>query len=96
VLLEEVRRLADTGQYHAALDAIEDHDGGTSVSGRLWKGILRLNLGDSDAAVSLFRQCVFLRPEEPDLRRWLAVAYEAVGKIKEAEREHRNAAEMGS
>jgi Flp pilus assembly protein TadD len=42
----------------------------------------------------MFRQCVFLSPEESEYRYWLGVAYEATGRTVEAEREFRNSMEV--
>jgi len=47
-------------------------------------GILLLNLGRAEEAVRALQQCVFLEPEEPTYRRWLAVAFEAMNREEEA------------
>lgn len=92
--LDDVRALADAGRSRdalAMLDALRD----TSVRARLWRGILLLDLEQPREAVIALRQCVLLEPAEVALRRWLAVAYEAAGRSEDAERENRNAQELG-
>jgi hypothetical protein len=94
-VIAKVKSLADLGQYEEALELLRKDVVGQSVTGRLWLGILMLTLDSDHEAVRAFRQCVFLQPEEVEYRRWLAVAYEAVGKTREAARELRNVARMG-
>jgi chemotaxis methyl-accepting protein methylase len=93
-VLDTVRSLADSGRYREALDLLDRENAGSSVDGKLWHGILTLNLGNTAQALSMFRQCVYLRPGDPALRHWLAVAYGAVGRRQDAEREHRNALQL--
>jgi tetratricopeptide (TPR) repeat protein len=93
--LDDVRKLADGGRYTEALEVLSAEDVGLTIEGKLWQGILLLNLEQNEEAVRLFRQCSFLRPEVPEYRQWLAVTYEALGRTVEAEREFRNASEVG-
>ena len=94
--MEEIRKIADAGFYQHALDALDGHEAGSTVEGKLWKGILLLATEREREAVRTFRQCVFLEPDEIEYRRWLAVAFEAAGNTTEADREYRNIEEMGS
>ncbi|MCP4899280.1 MAG: hypothetical protein GY906_20135 [bacterium] len=93
--LATIRSLADNGQYQEALKALDLVPNEYSIEAKLWCGILQLALDQADEAVRLFRQCVFLRPEDAQYRQWLAVAFETVGCPREAEREFRNAVELG-
>ncbi|MFV2072422.1 MAG: CheR family methyltransferase [Thermoanaerobaculales bacterium] len=90
----EVGSLADAGEYQQALEALSRSETRTSPQRALWEGILLLNLGREKEAVSCLRRCVFLEPNEPSFRRWLAVAFEATGRTAEAARENRNATEL--
>lgn len=92
--LADVERLADEGAYSSALELLVSL-GVESVEAFRWEGVLRLNLGEPAAAVDCFRRCVYLEPEDVAHRRWLALAYEGAGMNQEAERERRNARELG-
>jgi chemotaxis methyl-accepting protein methylase len=94
-VIARVKRLADLGEYQAALELLRQDEVGQTVTGKLWLGILMLSLDSDHEAVRAFRQCVYLQPEEAEYRRWLAVAYEAIGRNREAARELRNVARMG-
>lgn len=91
--LAEVKTLADAGRYAAALEVLRA-TAGSSVDAKLWEGILLLALGDAWGAIEPLRQCVFLGPDRPSHRRWLAAAYRAVGRWEDARREQRNAQGM--
>ncbi len=93
--LSTVAQLADEGAYARALELLAS-TGVVSGEASKWEGVLRLNLGESSTAVDCFRRCVYLDPENVAYRRWLAVAYEAAGMNREAERERRNARELGA
>jgi chemotaxis methyl-accepting protein methylase len=93
-VIAKVKSLADLGEYEAALELLRRDTVGETVTGKLWLGILMLSLDSDHEAVRAFRQCVYLQPEEAEYRRWLAVAYEAIGKNREAARELRNVARM--
>jgi chemotaxis protein methyltransferase CheR len=94
--LNKIRKLADVGHYQEALDCLhavaEERD---APELKLWRGIILLALDRAEEALRVFRQCVFLQPENAENRQWLAVAYESVGRSIEAEREFRNASELG-
>ena len=92
-LIGEVRELADAGKSARALEVLRDH-GRETPREKFWEGMLLFDLGDVASSVRIFRQCVFLEPEDPSLRRWLATAYEADGRGDDAAREHRNAQEL--
>ncbi len=92
--IERVRALADRGKYREALTLLDTQPGPLPVTVRLLKGVIYLNLKQAGKAVDLFRQCVFLEPEERAHRQWLAVAYEALGWHREAQRELRNLAAL--
>jgi chemotaxis protein methyltransferase WspC len=93
--LDRARTLADAGRYDDALALIEGRgDNALDPSARVLAGILLLNLERPRDAMQRFRQAVFLEPEEPAHRRWLAVALEELGRAPEAAREIRNAEEL--
>lgn len=92
--LARVKELADAGRYSEAASVLENDAAGTSVEGRLWRGILSLSSEHDHEAVRLFRQCVFLRPDVAEHHRWLGVALEAVGRSAEARRAHKTATEL--
>jgi chemotaxis methyl-accepting protein methylase len=94
--LDEVRSLADTGRYGEALAHLERVAIPTDAEARLWRGILLLALERVPDAVQAFKQCVFLEPNHASHRRWLALAYERAGRARDAERENRNASELGA
>jgi chemotaxis protein methyltransferase WspC len=93
-IIARVKQLADLGEYEAALELLRQDEVGQTVTGKLWLGILMLSLDIDHEAVRAFRQCVYLQPEEAEYRRWLAVAYEAIGRNREAARELRNVARL--
>ena len=93
-LLARVRSLADKGAYEQALEVLAQSEALTWPENILWEGVLLLNLGREKEAIDSLRKCVFLEPDEPSYRRWLAVAYEAMGRSAEATRENRNATEL--
>lgn len=93
--LEQVRVLADAGNYGQALAALDAVPGDATAEPRLWRGILLMALERPGDAVASFRQCVFLEPNRAPYRRWLAVAYESSGRMRDAERERRNALHLG-
>lgn len=93
-LIDRVRGLADGGDYAAALALLERSPVAPGAEEFKWRGILALNLGDPDGAVTALRSCTFLAPRDAEGRRWLAVAYEAIGAGKDADREWRNAREV--
>ncbi len=92
-LLARVKELADGGRYGEALHQLRSTQI-ISAEAQLWEGILLLNLDDQEQALDRFRKCVFLAPEQPTYRRWLAIAFQAVGRLEDAAREHRNAHEL--
>jgi len=93
-VLLEVRALADRGEYEAALQLLQRSEVHEPAEASLWEGILLLNMGHLERAVASLRRCVFYEAAVPLYRRWLAVAYDAVGRTSEAAREHRNATEL--
>jgi len=96
-VLDQVRELADQGRYEEALSMLRGEHAACSrtVESKLWEGILQLSLNCPREAVTMFRQCVFLHPHELEFRNWLAVAYEAAGRSRDAERERVNIAQLG-
>jgi chemotaxis methyl-accepting protein methylase len=92
--LVQVRSWADQGRFAAALDLLRSGAAASSPEGKLWQGILLLNLEREQEAVGFFRQSVVLKPEDADYRRWLAVAYQAANRPADAQREFRNADEL--
>jgi chemotaxis protein methyltransferase CheR len=95
-VLAQVRILADRGHHQEALDLLGRYPVSTTPDGRLWQGILLLALDSGQRAVQVLRQCVFLRPEGAEYRQWLAVAYRSIGREADADREMRNARELGA
>jgi chemotaxis protein methyltransferase CheR len=92
--LATVQAWADQGRFSAALDLLRSDASAGSPEGKLWQGILLLNLDREQEAVGFFRQSVVLKPEEADYRRWLAVAYQAANRTADARREFRNAEQL--
>lgn len=88
--VELVQELADKGEYERALSLVDGLPGRCMAERRLWRGILLLALERPAEAAHSFRQCVFLEPNHAPYRRWLAVAYESSGRMRDAEREHQN------
>jgi Flp pilus assembly protein TadD len=89
--MAELEAMAARGAHAEALERLRSRGAAATTIERRWEGILLLHLGREDEAVALFRQCVFLEPEDPVHRRWLAVGLAAVGRDEDAERETRNA-----
>lgn len=91
---EQVAALADEGRYGEALALLEEGQGKPPAEVKYWQGVLLLNLDRAEEAVQAFRFCVYLAPQEPSYRRWLATALEAAGLGHEAARETRNAEQL--
>jgi chemotaxis methyl-accepting protein methylase len=85
---------ADAGRYRDALDLLCGQSGPLHGPGRLLMGIVMLALDRTDEAFAWIRQAVFLAPDDPACRQWLAVVHERLGRTSEAERERRNAEEL--
>lgn len=94
--LAEAGAHADAGRYREALDVLCAQPGSLPGEGRLLMGVVMLNLERPDEAFAWIRQAVFLTPDDPACRQWLAVAHERLGRRDEAERERRNARELES
>lgn len=92
--LAQVEIEANAGNYSRVLEMVRSAPGERAPATMLWEAIALINLDRFGEAVSALRQCVFLLPEEPLYRRWLAVALEASGLSSAAAREHRNAREL--
>lgn len=93
--LDKAQRLADEGRYEDALTLIDGRGTATvNPAGRVLAGILLLNLERPEEAMRRFRAAVFLEPEVPAHRRWLAVSLEALGREADAAREIKNAEEL--
>jgi chemotaxis methyl-accepting protein methylase len=93
-ILEQVRTLADQGRYQEALGLLTDNPVQSSTEGKLWSGIISLSMNRPRDALRFFRQCAYLRPDDPEYRRWLAATYRALGLSAEADREMRTAAAL--
>lgn len=93
-VLSKVALLADAGRCGDALELLRAQPHADPTEAGLWEAILLLELGDVSAAIDGLRRCVFLEPENRALREWLATAYRAAGRIEDAVRERRNAAEL--
>ncbi|MFP4601143.1 MAG: CheR family methyltransferase [Persicimonas sp.] len=93
---ERAQQLADKGRYREALSYLESLESPLAVPVRLLKAVVLLNLERLDQALRLFKQCVFLEPDQPAHRQWLAVAYEALGRPEAAQREWRNLARLNA
>lgn len=89
--VSEIEDLANKGQYEAALEMLLSLGSGLTPVQKLWEGILLLNLDRIQEAIRVFRHCVFLEPEDPSYRRWLAAALDSAGYKSDAAREYRNA-----
>ncbi len=93
-LIAQAQAEADRGRYVEALSRLEELSVPLPVCARLLRGVILLNLGRVEEAVTLFKQCVFLEPRERAYRQWLAVAYEGLGRSEDAQREWRNVARL--
>jgi chemotaxis protein methyltransferase WspC len=89
--LDDIEELANKGQYETALEALLSFGSNLPPAQKLWEGILLLNLDRVNDAIKVFRHCVFLEPEDPTYRHWLAVALDSAGHKTEAARQYRNA-----
>jgi len=90
-LMAELEALAARGAHAEALDRLRSRRSPATILDRRCEAVLLLHLGREAEALALFRQCVFLEPEDPAHRRWLAVGLAALGRNDDAERENRNA-----
>jgi chemotaxis methyl-accepting protein methylase len=89
--MSDIEDLANKGRYEDALEALLSRGTALPPAQKLWEGILLLNLERFQEAIKVFRHCVFLEPEDPSYRRWLAAALDSAGCSPEAAREYRNA-----
>lgn len=91
-VFSRVERLADTGHYQAALELLraQVEAKGCGINA-LWEGIILFTLGQAQEAGLSLTRSVYLRPEDPAPRRWLALALAATGREADARREERNA-----
>jgi chemotaxis methyl-accepting protein methylase len=89
--LDDIEELANKGQYETALEALLNFGPNLPPAQKLWEGILLMNLDRVHDAIKVFRHCVFLEPEDPTYRHWLAVALDSAGHKIEAARQYRNA-----
>jgi chemotaxis protein methyltransferase CheR len=88
--LDAVRSAVAAEAYHRALEIIRSSAEVKSGPAAVWEGIVLLHLESTAEAVDAFRYGVFLEPDEPAYRHWLAVAYELAGHPDDAARELRN------
>lgn len=91
VVLGEAERLADAGFHEQALALL---DGRVPPVGRVLAGIVLLHLDRAAEATEKFRQAVFLEPNVPGYRQWLALGLDALGHSTHAERERAVAREL--
>ena len=90
LLLESEGGLAEAeSRYRRALEINPD-----LVSAQQGLASLLLQKGKTDGAAKLFRQSVRLRPEDPLLRRNLALALEKLGRRDEARAEREKARQL--
>ena len=92
--LAPIRALADRGCYVEALALLDDLPPRPDAELHLWRGIVCASLGQRDDALTALRKAVFLAPDDPSCRAWLAVALEACGRHQAATRERRNLDEL--
>jgi len=92
--LGEAAAHADAGRYREALDLLCAQPGPLPGPGRLLMGVVMLNLERPEEAFAWIRQAVFLAPDDPVCRQWLAHVHDRLGRGAEASRERRNAQEL--
>jgi Flp pilus assembly protein TadD len=84
--LDQVKALIDSEKYSAALALIESHkESNTSPDLLNLKGFSLRKLGKANEAVVVYNSALKLKPNFPQAKEYLAVAYLQLKNVKEAQ-----------